>query len=131
MHIRHNPPSMFASPAYTHGIEVGAGARWLYVSGQIGRDRSGAIVGGFGAQIDLAWDNVLTVLAEAGMDMGDVVKVNEYLARPDDVAACRAKRAQIYGERYRPATTLAVVQQLAYAEILVEIEVVAAKTVGA
>ena len=36
-------------------------------------------------------------------------------------------RARMYGERYRPATTLAVVQQLAFPEILVEIEVVAAR----
>lgn len=127
MHIRHNPNSMFASPAYTHGIEVRPGARWLYVSGQIGRDPSGTIVEGFSAQLDLAWTNVLTVLAEAGMDMGDVVRVNEYLVRPQDVAPCRARRAEIYGDRYRPATTLVVLQQLAYPEILVEIEVIAAR----
>jgi enamine deaminase RidA (YjgF/YER057c/UK114 family) len=127
MHRRYNPPSLFPSPAYTHGIEVAAGARTLYVSGQIGRTQDGRVVEGFDAQVDLAWRNVQAVLAEAGMDMGDVVKVNEFVAHPENVAACRAKRAVVYGERHRPATTLAVVRQLAYPEILVEIEVVAAR----
>jgi enamine deaminase RidA (YjgF/YER057c/UK114 family) len=127
MHKRHNPASLYPSPAYTHGIEIAPGARMLFVSGQIGRSRDGSIVEGFDAQIDLAWSNVMAVLAEAGMDFGDVVKVNEYVAHPEHVAACRARRARMYGERYRPATTLAVVQQLAFPEILVEIEVVAAR----
>lgn len=127
MHKRHNPPSLFPSPAYTHGIEVAPGARTLHVSGQIGRASDGSIVSGFRAQLDLAWQNVLAVLAQAGMGLEDVVKVTEYLVRPEHVAECRAKRAQVYGENHRPATTLVVVQQLALPEMLIEIEVVAAK----
>ncbi|UCE31127.1 MAG: RidA family protein [Burkholderiales bacterium] len=127
MHKRHNPASMFPSPTYSHAIEVSAGARMLYLSGQIGRGADGKLVEGIDAQLDLAWRNVHTVLAEAGMDMRHVIKVNEYLAHPEHVAACRAKRAAVYGDAFRPATTLAVVRQLALPEILVEIEVVAAQ----
>jgi len=126
MHKRHNPTALFPSPAYTHGIEVGAGSRLLFVAGQIGRTRDGTIVGGIDAQLELAWRNVLAVLAEAGMGMEHVVKVNEYLVRPEDVATCRARRAVVYAEQHRPATTLTVVRQLAFPELLVEIEVVAA-----
>ncbi len=126
MHKRHNPAALFPSPAYTHGIEVDPGARLLFVAGQIGRARDGTIVDGIEAQLELAWQNVLAVLATADMGMEHVVKVNEYLVRPEDVATCRARRAAMYGERHRPATTLAVVRQLAFPEILVEIEVIAA-----
>lgn len=124
---RHNPDTVCPSNAYSHGVEVPPRTRVLYISGQIGRARDGSIPENFAAQIDIAWVNLLEVLASAGMGVADLVKVNEFLTRPEDVAECRAKRAAIFGD-HRPATTLCVVQQLAYPRLLVEIDAVAARS---
>ena len=124
---RHNPQTICPSNAYSHGVEIPPGARILYLAGQIGRAPDGSIPETFAGQVDIAWRNLLEVLASAGMGVADLVKVNEYLTRPEDIVACRAKRAAMYGE-HRPATTLSVVQQLAYPHLLIEIDAVAARS---
>ena len=75
-----NPPSI-ASPFshYSQAVEASAGLRWLHISGQVGVRPDGTIEQGFPAQAERAWDNVLSILATAGMGPADLVKVNIYL----------------------------------------------------
>ena len=125
---RHNPVPIL--PAYeavfAHGVEVAAGARTLFVSGQVGVDRDGrTVAGGFEAQCRQAIANVEAVLASARMSLGDVVKVNIYLTRREDIPRLREVRAERLA--VAPAVTMVLVAGLHDPEWLVEIEAVAAK----
>jgi enamine deaminase RidA (YjgF/YER057c/UK114 family) len=110
---------------YSHGVEAPAGARWLYVSGQVGVMPEGKVATGAEAQIEQAWRNVLAVLAAAGMGPRDLVKVTTFLIDRADLPMGRAVRDRIL-EGAEPASTLIVVAGLASPDWLVEIEAVAA-----
>jgi len=122
-----NPPTI-APPfsRYSQAVEVPAGARWLHISGQVGVRPDGTLEEGFAAQAERAWDNLLAILAAAGMGPADVVKANVYLTRGSDLAESRRIRdAKLAGAA--PASTLAVVAALANPAWLFEVEAVAAK----
>ena len=120
----HNPQVPMAN--YSHGIEVPPNARWLHVSGQVAVDKDGKTPESFEAQVALVFDNLRAVLDSAGMTPKDLVKVNVYLLRPEDIPALRAARDTFQGDA-RPASTLVVVSRLVRPEWLVEIEAVAAQ----
>lgn len=117
-----NPP--FSS--YSHGVEAGPEARWLYCSGQVGVGPDGALADGVEAQHEQCWRNLLAILAEAGMGPQDVVRVNAYVTRSEDLPVFRSVRDRML-EGAKPAATLLVVSALARPDWLVEIECVAAK----
>jgi 2-iminobutanoate/2-iminopropanoate deaminase len=125
---RHNPvPILPAYEAvYAHGVEVPPAARTLYVSGQVGFDhRDGSLVeGGFEGQCEQAIANVEAVLASAGMSLNDIVKVNIYLTRREDIPRLRDVRAERLA--VAPAVTMLLVAGLHHPDWLVEIEAVAA-----
>lgn len=111
---------------YSHATEVPPSARWLYVSGQVGVRPDGTVAEGAEAQIDQAFRNVLTVLADAGMGPRDIVRLNAYLVRRSDLKAYREIRARHLGD-LEPASTLLLVAGLSSPDWLVEVEAVAAK----
>lgn len=124
---KHNPKTIHRPLSkYSHGIEVGPDARWLYVSGQVGINAKGKVVAGFKAQCDRAYRNMIAVLKAADMGPEDLVKVTVYLTRTEDIPAYRQVRDRLLG-RARPASTLVVISQLATPELLVEVEGTAAK----
>jgi enamine deaminase RidA (YjgF/YER057c/UK114 family) len=124
----HNPATI-APPTgrYQHGVEVPAGARWLYVSGQVGNRPDGTVPAGIAAQADTVWSNLKAILAEAGMGFGDLVKINVLLTDARFVTAAREARDKALGDARPPASTLAVVTALASPDFLIEIEAIAAK----
>ena len=122
-----NPPSVAAPVGrYTHVVEVPAGARLVYIAGQVGARQDGTVAEGFEAQCDQAWRNLKAALEAAGMGFADVVKLNYYLIDEKDIPALRAVR-----DRYlvdpAPAATLCVIKALAAPAFRFEIEAVAAK----
>lgn len=121
-------PDTIAAPvsAYSHAVEISAGARTLHVSGQIGREPDGGVAEGIDAQVERAWRNLVAILADAGMGVEDIVRTTTFVTRPDDVAATRAVRGKYLGD-LKPASTLLVVAALARPEFLFELEAVAAK----
>ncbi|HXP31624.1 MAG TPA: RidA family protein [Stellaceae bacterium] len=122
----YNPAAIAAPPGYSHGIEMPANARWLYTAGQLGNAKDGKFPADFAAQAEQAWRNLIAVLADAGMATSDLVKINTYLTRREDLAAYREVRTRILGE-IKPASTLIVISALAREGALIEIEAVAAK----
>ena len=120
----HNPQTPLAN--YSHGIEVPPNARWLHVSGQVAVDKDGKTPERFEDQVKLVFDNLRAVLEKAGMSPADLVKVNVYLLRAEDIPALRAARDKFQGDA-RPASTLVIVSRLVRPEWLVEIEAVAAQ----
>jgi 2-iminobutanoate/2-iminopropanoate deaminase len=121
----HDPPSV--PPAvgqYTHGLEVPSGARLLFISGQIPVRSDGTVPADFEGQCHAVWDNLLAVLASAGMRPENLVKVTTYLTRRDQAEVNGRVRRERLGDA-RPALTVVIAQTFA-AEWLLEIEAVAA-----
>jgi 2-iminobutanoate/2-iminopropanoate deaminase len=123
----HNPRSI-AAPigTYSHGIEVPPNARWLHVAGQVAVRLDGSVPATIEEQTEVVWQNILAVLADAGMGIGDVVKITSFLTRFDNFQRFAQVRAKFLGS-HRPASTLLVISSLARPEFLVEVEAIAAK----
>ena len=111
---------------YSQGVEVEAGARLLFVSGQVGVDAAGNLGATERAQHELAWDNVLSILGSAGMSAADVVECSIYITSPGAVALYREVR-DLKLKGARPAATLLIVAGLADPRFVVEVGVVAAR----
>jgi enamine deaminase RidA (YjgF/YER057c/UK114 family) len=126
---RANPPGA-PTPAsrYVQTVEVPAEFRTLHVSGQVGIDGDGRTVEGFAAQAEQALSNVLACLAHHGMTARDIVKLNVFLTRADDVPTWRAARDRLLPDE-PVASTLLVVAALASPAWLVEVEAIAAAPV--
>jgi len=123
----HNPKSV-AAPigTYSHGVEAPPNARWLHVAGQIGVRPDGSVPATIEEQTEVVWQNILAVLADAGMGIGDVVKITSFLTRFENFPKFAQVRAKYLGS-HRPASTLLVISSLARPEFLVEVEAIAAK----
>lgn len=121
-------PKTVAPPlgAYSHAVEVPPGARWLHIAGQVGMRPDGTMAKGAEAQCEQIWHNIMAILAIAGMAPRDLVRINSFLTRPEDIPVARTVRAK-YLDGHEPASTLLVVTRLAAPELLMEIEAVAAK----
>lgn len=126
MEITHlNPDSLFSNPAFSQGVLVRDASTTLYVGGQNGTDGSGAIVeGGLGAQTEQALRNVLAVLAEAGADQSNVVRMAVYVAAGQSVDEGFAASMRVWGQ-HPTAITVLFVGALGRPDALVEIEAVA------
>lgn len=121
-----------SSPTAPKAIGPYSQAVWtgnlLYCSGQTPIDpATGTLVdGGISEQTRQAFNNLEAVLAEAGMSMDQVIKVNVYLASMAHFAGMN----QVYQERFSPPyparTTVAVAGLPLNA--LVEIELIAEKS---
>lgn len=123
----HNPATI-APPfsCYSHGASAPSGARWLYISGQVGVTPGGVVPDDPQQQIALAWDNLIAVLKDAGMGVEDLVKVDGFITRPDMVPLYRQERERRFAG-HAAATTMVIVAGLAEPNLLVEIQAVAAR----
>ena len=74
-------------------------------------DKDGNLVGkgDFAAQAEQVYKNVQAVLAAAGATMHDVVRMNSYLTRPQDLATNFEIRLRYYTQE-PPAATLVLFQ---------------------
>lgn len=119
-------PATISEPTgpYSHAVWVDKPGQWLHVSGQIGLTSEGAIPATAADQAQLAWENLLTILAEAGMGVENLVKITTYLTDAADLAQCAEVRLGFLGNA-RPASTLVIVKQLVKPELKFEIEAVA------
>lgn len=126
MHKLINHPSVSVSPSYSAAVEVVAPARWLFISGQVGRDGDRNIPDGIEAQAEIAWRNLVAILKAGGMTLDDVVDTTLYLVRREDNAGYDRVRATWMGDR-RPASTKIYVSGLSDPRMLCEIQAVAVR----
>jgi enamine deaminase RidA (YjgF/YER057c/UK114 family) len=121
------PPSIRAPFArYSHGVELPAGARLVFCSGQLGIAADETIPEDVRQQADLCFANIAAILAEAGMALSDVIRINAYVTAREHMAGYMASRDAHVGTP-PPASTLMIVSGFTRPEFKVEIEVVAAK----
>ena len=111
---------------YSDAVEVPANARWLITAGTPGLSAGGEVPSDFGAQAELAWSHIATMLKRADMSVHDLVKVTQYLVRSSDIAVYAEVRARHLGHA-RPASLLLIVPGLVRPEFLLEMEACAVK----
>ena len=107
---------------YSHAVRAGG---LLFCSGQVALDpETHTLVGDdAAAQAEQVMSNIRAVLAEAGADLGAVVKTTVFLDSMDDYAAVNEVYARAFGG-HRPARSAVAVAGLPVGA-LVEIEVIA------
>ena len=109
---------------YSQAIQVG---NMLFASGQLGIDPATGnfVEGAVKEQTAQAFKNVKAILAEAGLDISDVVKTTVFLADMGDFGAMN----EVYASQFEgafPARSAVAVKTLPK-NGLVEIEVIAVK----
>lgn len=134
------PPSRAINPwkwqdayGFSQAMEVPGSARWLVCSGQTSVDAEGNPVHphDMAAQLRQAFDNLETVLKEAGLTLDNVVRLNYYTT---DMPAYLRASGEV-SQRFNagsppPAGTLLGVAALFHPDILIEIEATACSIVS-
>jgi enamine deaminase RidA (YjgF/YER057c/UK114 family) len=112
---------------YPHGVEVRAGARLLFSSGQLGLAPDDTLPEGSRAQAARCFANLDAILRDAGMTRADVVRLNAYVTDRAHMAGYMAARDDWVADLTSPpASTLMIVTGFTRPEFLVEIEMIAA-----
>jgi enamine deaminase RidA (YjgF/YER057c/UK114 family) len=122
-----NPPTLPPSRGYTQIVEVPAGTRMVYLSGQVPLDTAGNVVGGgdFPRQAEQVFANLGVALAAVGATFDDIVKINYYLRDVSHLAELRAVRDRHVNTSAPPASTLVEVPHLFRDDVLLEVDAVA------
>jgi len=111
---------------YSDAVVASANSRWLITAGTPGLAADGTIPADITGQADIAWSHICEILEKAGMTVGDLVKVTQYLLHATDIPAYAKVRAKYLGIA-RPASMLLVVPALVRPDFLLEVEIHAAK----
>ena len=125
-------PEGWETPSgYSNGVLVPAGARMLYVSGQVAWDADQVLVGNndFVAQFRQALTNVLAVVESAGGKPSDLVNMTVFVKDKQAYVAGSKALGMLWRElvgRHYPAMALVEVADLLEKGALVEIQAVAA-----
>jgi len=124
--IPHNPTRGVypATDDYVHALEVRAPERLLFVSGTMGLGPDGAAGASLEEQLGLVWSNLRAILADAEMNVENIVRVTSYLRDASYADANAAARVEALGGRTVPTTGIVV--ETLVEDWLVELEVVAA-----
>ena len=123
-----NPAAMPPAKGYTQVVQVPAGHRLIFLSGQVPLDSTGALRGGsdFRAQARQVFDNLRAGLAAAGASFDDVIKLNFYVLDVANLPALREVRDRYVNTAAPPASTLVQVSRLFRDDVLLEVEAIAA-----
>jgi 2-iminobutanoate/2-iminopropanoate deaminase len=111
--------------AYSNGVEVPAGQKLVFCSGQLGITRDQSIPPTAGEQAEVCFDNIAAILAESGLGLEHVVRINAFVTGREHLRPYMDVRNKRFSHPL-PASTLMVVSGFARPEFFVEIEVVAA-----
>lgn len=121
------PPLMADTAAayeYSPGVIAPAGDL-LFVSGQIGRDATGHVVADPEQQFVAAFENLQSILVQAGATMADVVDLTTFHTSMTDLAVFAKVKARFLDTTPYPAWTAIGITELALPGVLVEIKATA------
>ena len=123
-----NSPEISSPAGYSH-VAVVSGGKMVFLSGQVGLNKQGEMVGkdDFGAQVAQVFSNLKAALAAAGATPNDLIKLNYYVVglNHDKLLAIRNVRDQFINKEHPPTSTLAGVQALFRDDAMIEVEAVA------
>ncbi len=130
-------PKAFGKPMgmYSHGMAAPAG-EIVVVAGQVGARATSELAGpDVGSQTKQALENVRAVVEAAGCAMRDVIRLQTFLTRAEDIPGFMKARGEVYASYYPdgvyPPNTLVIVSRLVRPELVVEIEAMAIKRAAA
>ncbi len=109
---------------YSHGIAVARPGPMVFCSGQLGVGPDDMVPDTVSAQAELCFRNIAAILAEAGLGMGDIVRLNAFVTRREDMKDYMAVRDRFVADP-PPASTLTIVSGFTRPEFLVEVEATA------
>jgi enamine deaminase RidA (YjgF/YER057c/UK114 family) len=110
---------------YSHGVEVVAGARLVFASGQLGITPDDVIPDSVEAQTELCFKAIAEILGAARMTLADIVRINAYVTAREHMRGYMGVRDRMVADP-PPASTLMIVSGFTREEFNVEVEVVAA-----
>ena len=111
--------------AYSNGVEIPTGQKLVFCSGQLGITADGTIPPSAAEQAALCFDNIAAILAEAGLGLEHIVRINAYVTGREHLRPYMDVRNARFSHPL-PASTLMVVAGFARPEFFVEVEAVAA-----
>jgi enamine deaminase RidA (YjgF/YER057c/UK114 family) len=123
-----NPDTIAKPVGYTHVVEPSGPGRIIFISGQLGLDLDGKVVGGpgdFRAQAEQAFVNLRNALAAVGAGFEHVVKLNNYFVDITHIAQFREVRDRFINTAAPPASTAVAISALARPGALIEVEAIA------
>lgn len=122
----HTPPTLHPPFAkYSHGMEVPAGYRLLFASGQLGITKDKHVPEDAAGQAELCFAAIRDILASAGMAFADVVRINAYVTDRAWLKDYMQVRDRHVSDP-PPASTLMIVSGFAAEIYKVEVEIIAA-----
>ena len=112
-------------PRYSQAILV-EGGKLLFIAGQTASNKDGNVVGvgDIEAQAKQVFENIKTIVEEAGGTLDDIVKTTVYITDSKYREGQRKVRSQ-YLTKDPPTSTLIVGKGLAREEFLIEVESIA------
>lgn len=125
---RHLTPATIRKPfaRYSHGVEVPAGHRIVFASGQLGISENDEVPSDVEGQTRLCFESIRAILADASMDLSDLVRINAYVTGREHLPGYMKTRDEFTADP-PPASTLMIVSGFAREEFVVEVEVIAAR----
>ncbi len=109
---------------YSHGVAVPAGGRMVFTSGQLGVGPDDSVPESVSAQAEICFRNIAAILADAGLTLADIVRINAFVTKREHMRDYMAVRDR-YVTDPPPASTLVIVSGFTRPEFLVEVEVTA------
>jgi enamine deaminase RidA (YjgF/YER057c/UK114 family) len=122
----HTPPSLHPPFArYSHAVEVPAGMRMIFASGQLGITKDKHVPEDVEGQAELCFQAIRDILKSAGMGFQDIVRINAYVTDRAHLKGYMTVRDRYVADP-PPASTLMIVSGFAAEIYKVEIEIIAA-----
>lgn len=124
-----NPWEWSKAFGFSQAVELTGFERLLVCSGQtgVGDDGSVPTSSDMAVQVQKAFDNIGTVLEQAGFSSADVLRVQYFTTDVDELISVLLPIAGKFFGTNLPASTLLGVSRLAFPELKIEIEVLAGR----
>ena len=118
-----NLSKVHPTKGYSHVAKAG---NTFYIAGQVAKDLEGNLVGkgDFETQARQVFTNLKNILEEADGRIQNIVKMTTFLTHFDYIETYRKVRDEFIQEPF-PPNTLLIVNSLAMAEFMIEVEAIA------
>ena len=121
------PETLPPANGYSHVAIIPPGSRLVWTSGQVPINADGELVAGdWESQTRLVFHNVGAALEAGGATWDDVFKLTIYVVDTSALATVRAVRDEFVNTGRPPTSSLVQVAGLFRADVLIEIEAIAA-----
>jgi 2-iminobutanoate/2-iminopropanoate deaminase len=123
-----NPSALSTPKGYSQTAEIDLGSsKMIIMAGQVALNKDGQLVGAgdMAQQTEQVFNNIKSIVEDAGGTMNDIVKLNYYLKDVSKIQQVRAIRDKYINTKTPPASTLVEVSKLFRDDMLIEIEATA------